>query len=447
MSSQGERRTGPEYLKIRCWVDESDNLTRVLVIAALFCFYATLGNWNEWATDFSALYYAGHFFATGEWDQIFAAPREVIGPDIPERWQSVLVEQGHWNEQTFPFIYPPWVAAAIAPVAMYLDPMTAMNAFLLLNTVLIMLSGVLAYRIMSPLPVQLWIWMAFTAWAMFNTIAPLIALHLGQAQILVIFLSLLAFERLISGRTATAGVVLALAAMIKLSPLFLGLIFLWNREWRALAAFVATGLLGVVLAVLFLGWDLHATYLDRLETISRHLYLIHFAYSMEAFLYQVWDWSLGTAVLLTEPGYYYLKPEWIANVCKAGLVVSVALVWVSTRNEKGKARLQRQVLALSVAVPLFMPLGWAHYFIMAQLLLPGMIVLMSPRIAVPVLAVFVFSQTKYLRAITNSEPHFVYWDIIISVPVLFLILVVLLATARRHPAARAEKTAGALPAE
>lgn len=447
MQNETARPSGPEYLRVRLQIDETENIKRVVVIVALYCLYVCSGFWDEWATDFSALYYAGHFFATGEWDQIFAAPKEVIGPEIPPRWREALVEHGHWNEQTFPFIYPPWVAAAMAPVAYFFDPMTATNGLLILNTLLLMLSGVLAYRIMSPLPVQLWVWMAFTAWAMFNTVAPLVALHLGQAQILVIFLSLLAFERLIAGRQATAGVVLAVAAMIKLSPMIFGLIFLWNRQWRAFAAFVATGALGMVFAFLFLGWDLHATYLDRLETIDRHLYLIHFAYSMEAFLYQVWDWSLGTAILMTEPGYYYLKPEWISNVGKAGLIVSIVLVWLATRNQSGPERMQRQLLALALAVPLFMPLGWAHYFILAQLLMPGMVVLMPTRVAVPVVALYVFTQTKYLRAITNAEPHYVYWDTIISVPLLFLMLAVVLATAWRHQKTRTRAVSGAMPAE
>ena len=94
-----------------------------------------------------------------------------------------------------------------------------------------------------------------------------------------------------------------------------------------------------------------------------------------------------------------------------------------------------------------MPLGWAHYFILAQLLMPGMVVLMPTRIALAVLALFVFTQTKYLRAMTNAEPHYVYWDIIISVPLLFLILVVVLTTAWRRSETRAPSASGAMPAE
>jgi len=261
---QNGKPTGPEYIQIRWWVDESENLKRVLLIAAIYCFYMISFNWNAWAVDFSALYYAGHFFAADQWEQIFAAPKHVIGPDIPLAWEAALVQHGHWDEQTYPFIYPPWVASAIAPLTLLLDPQAAMNAVLLGNVLLIMLSAVLAYRIMCPLPVQLWFWMLFVAFIMFNSIGPLLAVHLGQAQILVFFLCLLAFERLRAGWKSSAGVILAFAAMIKISPLLFAFIFFWNREWRALHAFVATGGLGVVIAFGFLGWDLHMTYIQRL---------------------------------------------------------------------------------------------------------------------------------------------------------------------------------------
>jgi uncharacterized membrane protein len=59
-----------------------------------------------------------------------------------------------------------------------------------------------------------------------TTIPAAAALSLGQPQLLVIFLILLGFERYIAGRDTTAGVLLGLAAAIKVTPIILA-VFFW----------------------------------------------------------------------------------------------------------------------------------------------------------------------------------------------------------------------------
>ena len=67
-----------------------------LGLGAVAVLVATLvyANWNNWAVDFSALYFAGHFFAEGDLAQIYAAPEHVIGDQIPPAWAAASAAMG-----------------------------------------------------------------------------------------------------------------------------------------------------------------------------------------------------------------------------------------------------------------------------------------------------------------------------------------------------------------
>ena len=121
------------------------------------------------------------------------------------------------------------------------------------------------------------------------------ALLLGQTQILVFFLCLLAFERYIAGAFFAAGVALALAACLKITPAAFALIFLFDRNGRALAAFMVSGMVMLALSYAVAGPELHLTYLSHLRTISAYIYASFFAFSFETFLFEIWNAVRGTA--------------------------------------------------------------------------------------------------------------------------------------------------------
>jgi uncharacterized membrane protein len=61
----------------------------------------------------------------------------------------------------------------------------------------------------------------------------------------------------VAARPATASVLVALGAWIKLFPGLLGGSLLLRRQWRAAAIAVAVGLALAVVSVLALGWEPH----------------------------------------------------------------------------------------------------------------------------------------------------------------------------------------------
>ncbi len=96
------------------------------------------------------------------------------------------------------------------------------------------------------------------------------AQYLGQVQVILDFAVALAFLLWLNGRNAAAGVLIALATIIK--PQF-GLLFLWailrKEKAFAIGVFVVLAIAGIVSLAVF-GWQDHLDYLAVLSYIGRH---------------------------------------------------------------------------------------------------------------------------------------------------------------------------------
>lgn len=82
----------------------------------------------------------------------------------------------------------------------------------------------------------------------------------GQFYILLLLLIVAACRATLPGRHATAGALLAIAAMCKVFPALFFLFFLRRRNWRALLSGAATGVAALALSIAVFGWSLHRTY-------------------------------------------------------------------------------------------------------------------------------------------------------------------------------------------
>ncbi len=410
----------------------------LIALATIVLF--TAQHWGNWAVDFSALYMAGYFYAAGDLSQIYAAPPEVISTVMPEVWQALLAEIGHADKQTYAFIYPPWVAALTAPLSA-VDPQSAMNGLAFLNAALLLGSAALAWRIMGR-PLPLWLWMAVSSAMLVTGLPAQSAMTLGQAQILVTFLTLLSFERLTKGHEISAGAALALAAALKLTPAAFVLVFIAGRNRTAFKSFCATGLALLALSLALFGWGPHATYLDRLATINDQLIIAFFAFSVENFLYESWAALTGIAPLHTEIEYHFAKPAWVSLTAKAGFLAALITLWFQTAWLAPDRRRITLILSLALAVPLFGPLGWAHYYLVALALVPGLYALLPARTATLMLALLTFTLSVGLQLTLNSPPRTVFPQITLTVPI-FATLLALVTFAKP---ARADAKPDAEPA-
>lgn len=165
-------------------------------------------------------------------------------------------------------------------------------------------------------------------------------------------------------RPVTAGGLLAVAAAVKLFPGFLGLYFLLQRKWRALAAS----------AVAFVAITLATAAITGIETYTTYV---------EDILPRAADWKstwnnaslAGFWHKLFDPGSRadrFVAPLELPRVALIGTMLSCAAVvgWWGVATWRANSRRQRDhAFGLGiVAMLLVSPVTWEHYFLL--LLLP-----------------------------------------------------------------------------
>ncbi|MAS53016.1 MAG: hypothetical protein CMJ44_00020 [Pimelobacter sp.] len=343
----------------------------------LWAAWAALKWWGHWPSDLSALYFAGHFHAEGLSAEIYASPERFFGQDTPQSWQDAAAAAGHPDAQTFPYVYPPLWAVLMSPLAA-LPAQAVFNGILVWHLAALVLAPVLAFRIMRPA-------LPFPAFAMISaallatSVIPEHALFQNQPQITVAVLTLLAFERLCSGRDTAAGLALGVAAAMKLSPVLLLAVFLVERRFRAAAVAVATMAALALLSLLLAGPELHRAFLHQLGLLSEQLVIWDLNLSLRAALFQVTELLAGRRLPASTEGALLLeKPGWLSWTVLAVLGAGGAAIWAATRTAEPAARLRHRLAAWATLVTLCGPLAWAHHYLVPLFLVPGLVGALSP---------------------------------------------------------------------
>lgn len=149
------------------------------------------------------------------------------------------------------YAYPPPFLLAMAPLAPFEGEFLAQRALWFgLNGLLLALGlwivarwidGPAAHRVLVLVPIFL------------GSLPVIATLQIGNFQIAVVVISVLAMVAFDRGRPAIGGALLAFAILSKISPGVLGLILLVQRRWRAAAFAAGFGLLFLALSLLTIG--------------------------------------------------------------------------------------------------------------------------------------------------------------------------------------------------
>jgi len=157
------------------------------------------------------------------------------------------------------------------------------------------------------------------------------------------------------------GVLLAIAALIKI-PLFLfGVYYLLRRRWQVLAGLGSTLLLMVAASVILFGVDLHMTWFE--QCIQRYA-----GKPMAAFNIQSVDGFV--ARLLTHDhltNWLPLEVGWEFKVIRYALICLLVgvTIWVLWRAKQPKTQ-KEEYLEFSIALCLALlisPISWTHYYL------------------------------------------------------------------------------------
>ena len=308
---------------------------------------------NTASPDLSALFQAGHAVSTGQSSTIYA-----LGSD-PLKAEAL-------------YVYPPLWAWLIAPLTQQVSFEAFSKAMFYAHVTMLCASVGLAWKVVCP-PHMKSEHFIFVSFALLALSAPVFqALGQNQPQILTLFLVLLAFERYRAGSFAMAGMILAVAAAFKLSPLFLVLIFILERNGRATIAFVATGLSLALMSLALAGWPMHLRFLELIAEIDNVIILSNTNYAPELLLYQLQAFASGAEASSWSMSQTMATPEpfWL-SVFMAALMLSAltALILMRPRLIAGTA-VPVLLMGFALATALFGPASWGHYFVLPLLLLP-----------------------------------------------------------------------------
>jgi hypothetical protein len=158
---------------------------------------------------------------------------------------------------------PPFCAVPMLALAR-LSALTAKRVWLILNLLLLAASVRLLLSVTEEFTLRRILLLTFLC------IVPLRSNFLcGQYYVVLLFLICLAYWSERRGHRFASGALIAVAAALKFFPAIFLLLFLWKRQWRAVAGFIAGGAVALIVSVACFGWDIHHVLL--VEVLPRAL--------------------------------------------------------------------------------------------------------------------------------------------------------------------------------
>ncbi len=141
-----------------------------------------------------------------------------------------------------PYLYPPLLAMLLAPVVTVADFKTSAVLWLLLNVAITLMTLAALSRAIRRPGHRMALWVGAALFAPLTQ-----TLWIGQASLLLFALAAGTWLAYRQNRPGWAGILLALAAWIKVYPAVMLLYFLWRRDWRVVSATLISGtLLGLL---------------------------------------------------------------------------------------------------------------------------------------------------------------------------------------------------------
>ncbi len=250
--------------------------------------------------------------------------------------------------------HPPTAVLLALPLVSF-DYPDAVLAWNLLSLGALLLSLWLVARALS-IPISAW------------SVVPLLALLLlcnplqaqvffGQLNLALLLLLTGTWIAYRSNRPIGAGLLLGLAAAIKLFPAFLFVFFVLRRRWKTVAAGIATFFAVTALTVAVLGLD---TYRDYVREVVPQVALFRNGWG-NASLPGLWTKLFDPRNTRIEPLWGSMGMVQAGTWLSCGLLATV-LAWIILR---GGDREEDRTFALTItAMLLVSPITWDHYFLL-----------------------------------------------------------------------------------
>ncbi len=378
---------------------EQDQLLGVGLIA-LWAVWTIIRYWNNWSIDLTALFFAARFFDSGD-------ARLVYNLALEPEWEQLRDALGAEGRTLAPYIYPPWIAGLFAPFAKAVGPSGFFNASYIVNVTSMAASVLVAARLWRPASLPLLAWCGVSVVLLETSFVSRFSLDLNQPQNFVNALVLGAILFSVRGRGNWAGVLLALAAAIKLAPAVFVVVFLVRRDWRSTfvfgCVFASLGAIGALLTP-----DAYlSAYGETLSRLSDHVLLGRVNHSAETLIYMLWAATTDGGLLDFDGFAWVPAPAWVGTMAHAVLLGGVGVsLWV-TRG-LGDNALWFQVILIALVSGFAGPMGWTHYLMLPLLVAPGVIGVLGLRPGLITLVIFSlpFQYNVFVRLTARDLPDF-----------------------------------------
>jgi hypothetical protein len=204
----------------------------------------------------------------------------------------------------------------------------------------------------------LWVSLFVAAWLRADPLHD--AVQLTQTHIIFLLLTFLAVLWARSGRPVWAGISLAAAAAVKITPGAMIVYWLMMKQKKAALTFVACSIVIVSLTVLAVGHTIMTDYVHSMSRASNVLLLSEGNQSFAA-------WWMGDFVLKNEAlGFRTLPlPAALKVVCLGLVVASTLIGGYCDRQLSGISRSLPPYGAVFAVLgaTVFTPIAWAHYYV------------------------------------------------------------------------------------
>lgn len=324
-------------------------------LPSIFAILFSLIGWLLWRSspgdDLSSGYIACRLLAQGESEALYVHHPALFHVVNDPRWTATALKAG-FSGFLHPYVQTPLWAAALLPLCTTLSFPIFSSIFVLiacLSTAFIIL---LAIR-----PVQNRVGQAVIAAIVFiwlSCSAPYqYSLFLAQTHALLMLLAIAAFFLERCNRPFSGGALLAVAAAVKITPVFFILYWVLTGRWKAAIASLI-GITALTAASFALtGVSLNLAYFSELQRISTVLLV---AFNNQSFAAAV----MGVTYRQYIASWEILPLPALFKVLSPSLSVGCVALAALFQRRGASGTLVLSVVLLSAT--LFSPIAWTHYF-------------------------------------------------------------------------------------
>lgn len=273
------------------------------------------------------------------------------------------------GDLALPFIYPPFGALILVPLTApgWMTDVAAAGVMIGVSNVLVLASLYLVLSaVMSHVQPTVVRMSAAVVWAGMLLIEP-VELNNGFAQLNIILMALVVFDLVPARRPQwlPQGILIGIAAAIKLTPLAFGLYWLLRRDWRAILTAAGSALTCTLLAAL---WRFDATLEFYFSTLGGMGTTNEFGVDTT---YQSNSSLKGMLMRFSPSGEWLDAHGTLINVVWLVLaLVTVALgAWLMLRLLHRELVVDA-ILVNAVIMLLVSPVSWSHHWVWLALILP-----------------------------------------------------------------------------